>query len=380
MRACIVTADLGTAASRREGLLRSLSEQTGGATITATTFVGSRQSTTPGADCVVYRPHVEGFQFTTMRLANVVFRLADSGLLPRGATSVALSLCRSAFVEAVLACDPDVVLLDVRWGRYLKADLEREGIGPVYLTEQPASATPTMRPPAQADLDATVSIVLPTHNGSRYIRRSIQSCLDQSYANLEVIVVDDGSAEDMRSIVREFADHRIRYIRHEKNQGLPAALNTGFAATTGSYLTWTSDDNYYAPHAIERLARFLRRYPHIDFVYSSQFIVDESQQESTRVRRALPPSDLKRQNNIGGSFMYRRQVYTAIGQYDSGAVLVEDYDYWIRVSRRFRMQRILEPLYYYRYHAASLTSAHSKEDVARRVDLVRQKHGAFSAQ
>lgn len=375
MRACIVTADLGTAAGRRAALLQELSERTGGAEITAASFVSSRQTGPLSDDLVACQPHVEGFQYTTMRVANTLFRLVDSGLVPPAATSLALSLCKPAFVEAVLACDPDVVLLDVSWGRYLKADLEREGIGPVYLTEERAAPSRTARRELPTEPDPTVSIVLPTYNGTRYIRQSIQSCLEQSYAHLELIVVDDGSAVDMRSIVGEFADHRIRYIRHQKNQGLPATLNTGFAAATGSYLTWTSDDNYYAPHAIARLAQFLRRYRHVDFVYSSQFIVDESQQGSTRVRHALPPSDLKRQNNIGGCFMYRRQVYAEIGQYDSGAVLVEDYDYWVRVSKRFRMQRILSPLYYYRYHDASLTSKHGVDDVARRFDVVRQQNG-----
>jgi hypothetical protein len=60
-------------------------------------------------------------------------------------------------------------------------------------------------------------------------------------------------------------------------------------------------------------------------------------------------------------------------------VLVEDYDYWIRVSKRFRMQRLLVPLYYYRYHDQSLTSKHSADEVARRFDVVRQQHGTSDA-
>ena len=93
------------------------------------------------------------------------------------------------------------------------------------------------------------------------------------------------------------------------------------------------------------------------------------------MQRALPPSELMRQNVVGGCFMYTRQVYESIGEYDSGATLVEDYDYWVRISKRFPMQRILDPLYYYRYHQQSLTSKHTREDVARRFDVVRQQNG-----
>ncbi len=72
-------------------------------------------------------------------------------------------------------------------------------------------------------------------------------------------------------------------------------------------------------------------------------------------------------------------MYEQVGDYDPGAVLVEDYDYWVRVSKRFRMQRLIEPLYYYRYHPQSLTSKHSAEDVARRFDVVRQQNGLSTA-
>ena len=73
--------------------------------------------------------------------------------------------------------------------------------------------------------------------------------------------------------------------------------------------------------------------------------------------------------------MYPRRVYEAIGEYDADAVLVEDYDYWLRISKQFRMQRLLEPLYWYRYHGESLTSKHTVEDVARRFDVVREQNG-----
>ena len=264
------------------------------------------------------------------------------------------------------------MLLDVRWGGYLKTVLETEFPGQVYVTDgrQPRmQAAPQWR---GLDPSAKVSIVLPTHNGSKYIRQSIQSCLDQSHRNIELIVVDDGSTEDLHSVVSEFTDPRLRYVRHEKNRGISAALNTGFALASGDYLTWTSDDNYYAQDAIGRLTRFLQNYPRIDFVYASSYIVDEmGLRETLRVQRSQPPQDLKRQNGVGACFLYTRRVYRDIGDYNSGAFLVEDYDYWVRVSKRFRMQRIFSPLYYYRYHKESLTFRHRPEDVAQRFNVVK---------
>lgn len=101
-----------------------------------------------------------------------------------------------------------------------------------------------------AENSPKVSIVLPTYNGARYLRQSIDSCLGQTYRNLELIVVDDASTDTTPEIIRSYQDPRIRVIRHEKSKMLPESLNTGFRAVSGDYLTWTSDDNYYVPEAI----------------------------------------------------------------------------------------------------------------------------------
>src|SRR3989304_1114440 len=102
-----------------------------------------------------------------------------------------------------------------------------------------------------------VSIVLPTYNGARYIRQSIDSCVHQTYRNIELIIVDDASTDNTPEIIASYKDERIKYFRHEKNMGLPHALNAGFAEANGDCLTWTSDDNYYAKEAIEKMLSFL---------------------------------------------------------------------------------------------------------------------------
>jgi GT2 family glycosyltransferase len=338
-------------------------------------FVGCRQSKPLEPGIAAYQPYFDAENSARARTANVLFRLVDANLAPTSAAKIGLSLCAPRLVEAILACDPDVILLDARWGAYLKAVLEHEFPGEVHVTGVRPPRRRTETHWRRSDSSEKVSIVLPTHNGSKYIRQSIESCLDQSHRNIELIVVDDGSTEDLRAIVSEFTDSRLRYIRHEKKRGISAALNTGFAAAAGEYLTWTSDDNYYAPNAIERLTRFLQSYPRIDFVYASSYIIDElGLRETMRVQRCQPPQHLKRQNGVGACFLYTRRVYRDIGDYNPDAFLVEDYDYWVRVSKRFNMQRIFSPLYYYRYHKASLTFRYSPEDVAHRFDVVKQQN------
>ena len=200
-----------------------------------------------------------------------------------------------------------------------------------------------------------VSIVLPTHNGTRYLDESIKSCLSQSYSRLELIVVDDCSTDETPELLRAIDDPRVSVARHDTNRGLPDALNTGFGQARGEYLTWTSDDNLYAADALQTMVALLDERPEVDFVYADYWTIDE---QGAKIELILvdPPCCLIDRNGIGACFLYRREVYDALGGYDASARLVEDYEYWLRLSQRFTMLPLHEPLYYYRVHTTSLTS------------------------
>ena len=118
-----------------------------------------------------------------------------------------------------------------------------------------------------------VSIIMPTHNGDKYIRESIESCLAQTYRDIELIVVDDGSTKDMRSIVQAYSDSRIRFLRHEQNLGMSRTMNAGFAGSVGEYLTWTSDDNRYEPEAIGAMVDLLEKDTRADMVFANYYLI-----------------------------------------------------------------------------------------------------------
>ena len=199
-----------------------------------------------------------------------------------------------------------------------------------------------------------VSIVLPTYNGAKYIRQSIDSCMSQTYKNIELIIVDDGSVDETPEIIKSYQDERIKYIRHEKNRGLPNALNTGFANATGEYLTWTSDDNYYAEVAIGKMLSFLRDRK-CSFVYCDFFRFNDENPANLKIVELPNVLALEKQNDVGACFLYSRKVKEVIGDYDPDAFLGEDYDYWIRISKLFSICHIAEALYYFRKHSKSLS-------------------------
>jgi len=298
--------------------------------------------------------------------------------IPRSAARVPLSICSAELAEALLARDPDALEVShVRWGAELREGLRKRYSWP-WISAGPVKTEPSPKTAVER-VDSLVSVVLPTYNGVRYLRDSIESCLNQTHRNLELLVVDDGSTADVRGVVSRFADARLRYLRHDRNQGIAAGLNTGFRNSRGEYLTWTSDDNRYAGDAIETLLRFLRKYPEVSFVYADCLLVDDRGNPfGPGILRMKPARELAVANCIGACFLYRRSVYEAIGAYDAEAFLVEDYDYWIRVSARFRMQRLARPLYYYRYHPDSLTGRYPEQEVNEKAAWVRRKNDAVS--
>ena len=181
----------------------------------------------------------------------------------------------------------------------------------------------------------TVSIVLPTYNGSRYLAGAIQSCLDQTFTDFELILVDDCSTDESPRIIAEFAekDERIRTVRHEQNKRLPGAINTGMSMSRGRYLTWTSDDNLYRPNAVAEMVAALDREPEVAMVYAGATFIDADGKPQGPMAIA-PPDQLAHTSVVGACFLYRREVYDTIGGYDEKLFLVEDWDYWMRSCRK----------------------------------------------
>lgn len=202
-----------------------------------------------------------------------------------------------------------------------------------------------------------VSIVLPTFNGERYLRESIESCLGQTWRNWELILVDDASTDETPQLAAEYArrDPRIRSVRNSVNRKLPASLNAGFALARGEFLTWTSDDNLYRPEALEEMLQCIQTHSHADVVYADFSVIDD-QGNRTAGGWAASWEELPFRNVVGACFLYRRGVHEALGGYAEDLFLVEDYDFWLRASNQFRFVFLQKDLYCYRQHDRSLTA------------------------
>ena len=222
-----------------------------------------------------------------------------------------------------------------------------------------------------------VSIVLPVHNGEKFLRKSIDSVIEQTYSNWELLIIDDCSSDGSSEIAKEYVkkDERIHYYHNEKNLKLPRTLNKGFALSNGEYLTWTSDDNSYLPNALEKMVAVLDNKPSIGFVFASYYVIDE---EENVIREYSIPDNYMDQivgkNVVGACFLYRRDVYETVGDYQHGLLYVEDYDYWQRIFACYKVDFIRDYLYKYRVHRQSLSSTTKIEVVNNNLEIVMRRN------
>ena len=222
-----------------------------------------------------------------------------------------------------------------------------------------------------------ISVILPVYNCEKYLEESILSVLSQTYTNLELIIVNDGSEDDSGKIADSFLarDQRISVI-HQKNMTLPAALNNGFAAARGEFLTWTSADNRMLPVCLEILAEELSRDRRCDMVFGNMRLIDENgdtlkgkgwyEIPPLSGNVILPDSteslNTYANNTIGAAFLYRSGAAAVLNGYSEYQFMLEDSDYFMRMNSLFSIKHIIykKPIYEYRMHNDSLTS-HDEE-------------------
>lgn len=223
-----------------------------------------------------------------------------------------------------------------------------------------------------------ISVVLPVYNGEKYLAASIESVLNQTFKDLELIIIDDCSRDSSGAIAQHYAslDTRISYHRNDTNLKLPNALNRGFSKARGDYWTWTSCDNLYLPRALEEMNHTLDRHNGVSLVYASMHIIDENGTKKQTLH-AGPAGHLIFRNVVGACFLYRRSIAERVGIYDDSLFLCEDYEYWLRIASHSKIHPIMECLYEYRRHSDSLSNQNEKEIIAKGIGVQKKYYSNF---
>jgi glycosyltransferase involved in cell wall biosynthesis len=205
-----------------------------------------------------------------------------------------------------------------------------------------------------------VSVVVATRNYGRYLAGALRSVLDQTWRDLEVVVIDDGSADDTPDVVRPFrGDRRVRYHRTD-GLGQPRAKNLGVQLSRAPLVAFLDGDDEWLP---TKLARQLPLFdnPAVGVVYSRRTLMDAAGKElstplPTLVRGRVYDKLLVQNPVCFSSVVVRRAVFETVGLFDPALPLSIDYDLWLRVARHFEFGYIDQPLVRYRTGHANLSS------------------------
>ena len=207
-----------------------------------------------------------------------------------------------------------------------------------------------------------ISIILPVHNGEKYLEETIQSILTQTYTHFELIVVNDRSCDRSVMIAERFCDidKRVKLIHNIQGGKLPGTLNFGFLHAVGDYWTWWSDDNLMYPEMLKKFVDVLDENPEYGCVTANSASINMNGDITDYGMLNINQSVLV-SNNFGLSFLYRSEIAKKVGAYNTDLFLVEDYDFFIRMSLETKRYQISETLCSIRFHPDCLSMQHEQK-------------------
>ncbi len=205
-----------------------------------------------------------------------------------------------------------------------------------------------------------VSVIIPTYNGADFIGETIDSALAQTYPELEIIVVDDGSTDSMEEIVKSHAAvGRIKYIRRE-NGGVARARNIGIAASTGNYIALLDHDDLWMPGKIEKQVKFLNE-TGAEIVFCNGVTIPAGNPVLGKgifragVEDVLDTILMKGYNLMPSALLFDREVLKITGGLEESIPGADDWDLSISMARNYKIGFIDEPLYGKRAHGDNFT-------------------------
>jgi glycosyltransferase involved in cell wall biosynthesis len=213
-----------------------------------------------------------------------------------------------------------------------------------------------------------VTAVIATYNYGRFVTQAVESVLAQTYGNIEVIVVDDGSNDDTREQLAPYTD-RIRYI-YQENQSVAAARNTGIRAAAGDLIAFLDADDVWHPQKLELQMDYLAGHPAVGLVAVERLAAGAASWPPPnglahpRARPITVEDLILRPLFAPSGVLVRKQCFDSVGFFDSSLRNAEDYDMWIRIACRYPIVKLEVPLWWYRVHGANKSHVPARQEAA----------------
>jgi glycosyltransferase involved in cell wall biosynthesis len=204
-----------------------------------------------------------------------------------------------------------------------------------------------------------VTVVVPTYNRGQFVAEAIQSVLEQTFRDFELIVVDDGSTDDTTAVVGCFTDPRLHYV-YQTNQERSAARNHGLRLAQGEYVAFLDSDDVWLPTKLEHQVTLLDARPAVGLVYTGAYIFEGQRtftEQRPRWRGQALKALLMEDNVVCGSAstaLVRRACFDRVGGFDENLRACEDWDMWLRiVAAGYEFDFVPQPLARCRVHGTN---------------------------
>lgn len=227
------------------------------------------------------------------------------------------------------------------------------------------------------DRPPLVSIVTPSYNQGRFLRRTIESVLNQTYPNLEYLVIDGGSGDESVDILHSYRN-RFHWIS-ERDQGQTDAINKGFALSHGDIRAYLNSDDVLSPDAVARIVAHFQRHPGCDLIYGRADYIDEQDHVIGRYATADYSFDRLMQDCCicQPAAFWRTRIAHRVGPFDARLHYAMDYDYWLRVDRAGgRIEHLPELLACSRLYPQTKTQT-ARREIYREIFEVCQRHAGY---
>ncbi len=205
----------------------------------------------------------------------------------------------------------------------------------------------------------TVSVIIPAYNQGHYLTEAINSVLDQTYQDYEVVLIDDGSEDNTSTVAKNFSNSRFHYI-HQENHGLSSARNVGLHNILGPLVTFLDADDKFLPEKLALLVPILEKQPNIGLIAGKAIFIDENSRLLNKMINTRLPDDptlLLFGNPIHvGSILVRRTWLDKVGLFDESLQACEDWDMWLRLAMAgCQLSSIEQSVSLYRVHYKQMT-------------------------
>ena len=203
-----------------------------------------------------------------------------------------------------------------------------------------------------------ISVIVPCYNHGEYLETAIESILLQSYKNHEIIVVDDGSTDNTKLVAKKYAE--VKYV-YQTNQGLSAARNKGIEKSTGKFLVFLDADDWLVPDALLTNLKHFEQDNEVAFVAGAYEFFYMWNNEKSQIWQTnlieTPYCHLLEKNFIGmhASVLFQRWVFELF-KYDTNLKSCEDYDLYLKITRKFKVSVHTELIAVYRIHSNNMSS------------------------